>query len=70
MNEKMELLEGIEPIIVEDISSTDSGDNKLVSDMVGFSFASNIPECGGPIYSNTYWLPEDVDDLLNDLRGN
>lgn len=69
MNERMKLLEGIEPEIVE-ISTEDSGDNNLVSDMIGLSFASNIPECGGPIYSNTYWLPEDVDDLLEDLRGN
>ena len=69
MNERLKLLEGIEPIIVEDIS-TDFDDSKLVSDMVGISFASNIPECGGPIYSNTYWLPEDVEEILDDLRGN
>ena len=69
MNKRMELLEGIEPIIVE-TSSKNSGSNKLVSDIIGMSFANNIPECGGPIYSNTYWLPEDVDELLEDLRGN
>ena len=36
--------------------------------MGSINFANNLPACGGPIYSNTYWLPEDVETLLDDLE--
>lgn len=74
MTKNLELLDGIEPIIVED-TTTKTGDNVLrpITDnerelMGSINFANNLPACGGPIYSNTYWLPEDVETLLDDLE--
>jgi len=41
--------------------------NEIPKSKIPISCAGNLPACGGIIYSNTYWLPEDVEDLLDDL---
>jgi hypothetical protein len=64
MDNRMELLEGLEPIFVENPHKNADKVQKIEE----FSCASNLPACDGPIYSNTYWLPEDVEVLLDDLR--
>lgn len=66
MNKRMELLEELEPII-EKKSQKNSG---KVQEMSLISCASNLPVCGGPIYSNTYWLPEDAEVIMDDLLEN
>lgn len=68
MNKRKELLEGIEPIIVKETLRPITDKERKI--MGSLSCASNLPACGGPIYSNTYWLPEDVEVLLEDIDDN
>lgn len=63
MDEKLKMLEGLEFVKFE----TDSGDS-VRDNMMDISFANNLPACDGPVYSNTFWLPETVEELVDDLR--
>lgn len=59
----LRLLDGFEPVFIEDKSN----DKKEDVENMPFSCASNLPACDGPLYSNTYWLPETVQELLDDI---
>ncbi len=63
MNKRMELLEELEPIIEKKPQKS----SDKVQEMSPISYAGNLPVCGGPVYSNTYWLPEDAEIIMNDL---
>lgn len=69
---RMELLDGLvelEYVVEDSFEDIDDNidDNNEVIELPLLNCASNLPACGGPIYSNTYWLPEDTESLLDDI---